>query len=345
MQTFLPYPDFSASAAVLDNARLGKQRVEVLQILRALELPDYGWRNHPAVRMWRARTPALVVYGLTCVQQWCERGFDDSTAYQIAEFSPQLHTVDQSELACQGLLPTWLGDDRVHRSHRSRLVAKDPDFYQPIFPDAPAGLDYFWPLPDDVPASPPPVDTDELWIVRPASPAALGEFLRHGVVGFGTDAGLDFDLDELELADIKAALGLSPGRRPGRQITAVAHFATEPVPGDRVGIEIEQGGRLLVGEIVGDYVFRRRAAPGWEHSRSTRWETVVARSLVEPPSSLQDVRPLFRVRWRGVGPSYAGTDSRGGAPVASRRLRSTDDVSAAAMKPTPIRPVTTSGTS
>ncbi len=297
MQTFLPYADFSASAAVLDNARLGKQRVETLQILRALELPDYGWRNHPAVRMWRARTPALVVYGLACVRQWCERGFGDSTADQIAEFSPQFRTADQSELARHGLLPTWLGDERVHLSHRSRLVAKDPDFYQRLFPDAPAGLDYFWPPADDVPDSPPPADTGELWIVRPGSSAALGEFLRHGVVGFGTDAGLDFDLGDLGIADIKAALGLSPGRRPGRQITAVAQFATEPAPGDRVGVEIEQGGRLLVGEIVGDYLFRGKAAPGWEHSRLTRWETVVARSVVDPPSSLQDVRPLFRVRW------------------------------------------------
>lgn len=60
VQTFLPYPDFERSAAVLDPARLGKQRVETLQVLRALELPDYGWRNHPAVGMWRGRTPALV---------------------------------------------------------------------------------------------------------------------------------------------------------------------------------------------------------------------------------------------------------------------------------------------
>ncbi|HMC68015.1 MAG TPA: pyrimidine dimer DNA glycosylase/endonuclease V, partial [Mycobacteriales bacterium] len=36
MQTFLPYSRFDASAAVLDDLRLGKQRVETLQILRAL---------------------------------------------------------------------------------------------------------------------------------------------------------------------------------------------------------------------------------------------------------------------------------------------------------------------
>ena len=44
MQTFLPYPDFIASARVLDSKRLGKQRVEALQVLRGLIRPGYGWR-------------------------------------------------------------------------------------------------------------------------------------------------------------------------------------------------------------------------------------------------------------------------------------------------------------
>ena len=48
MQTFLPFPDFQQSAAVLDHVRLGKQRVEALQILRALVIPEYGWQSHPA---------------------------------------------------------------------------------------------------------------------------------------------------------------------------------------------------------------------------------------------------------------------------------------------------------
>ena len=40
MQTFLPVADFADSARLLDSPRLGKQRVETLQILRAIELPD-----------------------------------------------------------------------------------------------------------------------------------------------------------------------------------------------------------------------------------------------------------------------------------------------------------------
>lgn len=36
MQTFLPYEDFNQSTAVLDRQRLGKQRVEALQLLKAI---------------------------------------------------------------------------------------------------------------------------------------------------------------------------------------------------------------------------------------------------------------------------------------------------------------------
>ena len=62
MQTFLPYSDFERSAKTLDYKRLGKQRVEAYQILQALSDPNYGWQNHPAVKMWRGYEEALVAY-------------------------------------------------------------------------------------------------------------------------------------------------------------------------------------------------------------------------------------------------------------------------------------------
>ncbi|MCW2684825.1 MAG: hypothetical protein JWP33_2738, partial [Blastococcus sp.] len=85
MQTFLPVADFAQSARLLDSPRLGKQRVETLQVLRALELPDYGWASHPVVHMWRGRTPGLVAYGLAMVRVWRERGFADTTETLIGE--------------------------------------------------------------------------------------------------------------------------------------------------------------------------------------------------------------------------------------------------------------------
>lgn len=55
VQTFLPYPDFAQSAQCLDRQRLGKQRVEVLQLLKALKGESKGWKNHPAAKMWADR--------------------------------------------------------------------------------------------------------------------------------------------------------------------------------------------------------------------------------------------------------------------------------------------------
>ncbi|MDA0632193.1 MSMEG_6728 family protein [Nonomuraea sp. MCN248] len=149
MQTFLPYPDFARTAAVLDPLRLGKQRVEALQILRALTVPGYGWRHHPAVKMWAGFEEALVRYGLEICRQWCSMGRADTCAgtltQELAEHrgSPVART--QRELAEADELPPWLGDEALHRSHRSALLRKDPAFYRPIFGAEPDDLAYVWP--------------------------------------------------------------------------------------------------------------------------------------------------------------------------------------------------------
>jgi hypothetical protein len=75
VQTFLPFESFAETAAVLDQRRLGKQRVEVLQILRALTRDGYGWRSHPAVLMWKGHEEALGAYGRAIVDAWTALGF------------------------------------------------------------------------------------------------------------------------------------------------------------------------------------------------------------------------------------------------------------------------------
>jgi hypothetical protein len=149
LQTFLPYPDFEDSARALDSKRLGKQRVETIQVVRALTRPGYGWANHPAVLMWRGYEEALGRYGLTCCEVWTELGFGDTCAATIgADLREAGVTVvrTQAELVAAGAVPPWLGDEELHRSHRSALVRKDPDHYQPLFPDVPADLPYVWPV-------------------------------------------------------------------------------------------------------------------------------------------------------------------------------------------------------
>lgn len=141
MQTFLPYPSFTLSAAVLDRPRLGKQRVETLQLLRAQTFPGYGWRNHPAAKMWVGYLPALVAYGLAMADAWTAAGSPDTVRPQLLEYAPEVDGVAQSDLA----MPTWLGDRALHLSHRSNLMRKDPVHYGRMFGDVPDDLPYVWP--------------------------------------------------------------------------------------------------------------------------------------------------------------------------------------------------------
>jgi len=67
MQTFLPYSSFIESVRCLDRQRLGKQRVEALQILNALNGKSKGWTNHPATKMWCGYEEALCLYKDLCI--------------------------------------------------------------------------------------------------------------------------------------------------------------------------------------------------------------------------------------------------------------------------------------
>jgi hypothetical protein len=296
MQTFLPVADFEDGARLLDSPRLGKQRVETLQILRALELPDYGWATHPAVRMWRGRTPALVAYGLAMVRAWQERGFADSTAHQITEFAPEAAGVPQAELAAAGALPSWVGDEALHRSHRSNLLAKDPAFYRQRFAERfgpePDDLPYVWPEPDDLPPAT-PADGVRVWVVRPRAHGELGACLAAGIVGLGTQSGIDVDSTGLSPAELRALAKELSGRRPAKDLRQLSSFLDEMRPGDPVALPTGQGAGLLLGEVAGDYNFAGREL--LPHRRAARWDRVVPRSAARQPATLQDPRALFAV--------------------------------------------------
>ncbi|AZZ79954.1 hypothetical protein C5O27_01655 [Gordonia alkanivorans] len=296
MQTFLPYPDFRRSAEALDPARLGKQRVETLQILRALELFDYGWGNHPAVTMWRGHTPALVSYGLAFVDVWRREGRADTTAAMIAEFAPEVVGASQSDLADAGLMPPWLGDDRLHRSHRSALLRKDPDFYVAEFGDVADDLPYFWPEPPE--AAPDRNDRDRtVWIIRPSSKEQFDEFRRRDIVGLGTESGIDVDAATASADGLRALLKeCSPGRRPGKDLRVLASFVDDLTPGDEVAVvDADDPTVLPLGLVESEYEFTRRGKTLALHRRRVRWTGTVARSSVIPPALLQNPRTMFPV--------------------------------------------------
>ncbi|MBM9467588.1 MSMEG_6728 family protein [Nakamurella leprariae] len=293
MQTFLPYRDFRASAEVLDSPRLGKQRVETLQVLRALELPEYGWRNHPAVIMWRGRLPALVSYGLTMAQVWTERGFGDTTAAQMIEFAPEVADLTQEELTADGLVPSWLGREDFHVSHRSRLITKDPDTYRPRFPGTPEGLEYVWPGADPTAPAASPALGRPLWVVRPETEAELEVFTTESVIGLGESTGLPVDAVGLDEAALRNAAGITGRKRPGRGLVALRLLLDRLRPDDEVAVLIDEGRSLLVGVVLDSYRHDRRSAV--PHRWPVRWDRTVPRAAVVRPARLQDPRPAFTV--------------------------------------------------
>ena len=168
MNTFLPYQDFAKSASVLDNKRLGKQRVECLQILKTLVKHQYRcakcktdvidisygcpncdsitfkltpWYNHPAVKMWRGYEWELHDYTCCICNEWTiNRGFKDTCRDKLSmvmgSFSFTMYTK---------IIP-WLTPSFC-LSHQSNLIRKNPSYYIPIFgSDIPNNLPYIWPV-------------------------------------------------------------------------------------------------------------------------------------------------------------------------------------------------------
>ena len=137
MQTFLPYEDFTLSAQCLDYRRLGKQRVEALQIFNALEgIPTKsgkqytGWLNHPAVTMWRGYEEALLLYKNKMIEEWILRGYNN--------------TMEMVGVSDDVEMPHWLGNEKLHSSHRSNLLRKDFEFYSQYGWRETPNLEYYW---------------------------------------------------------------------------------------------------------------------------------------------------------------------------------------------------------
>lgn len=139
MQTFLPLPDFAASAKCLDYRRLGKQRVEALQIYNTLLAVGEakGWRNHPAVLMWKGHTVALCIYGEAMCTEWIMRGYQDTILHHFQGYILRADTFT---------LPPWLGQREFHASHRAALLAKDPAHYSQFGWSEEPAIDYWWPI-------------------------------------------------------------------------------------------------------------------------------------------------------------------------------------------------------
>lgn len=139
MQTFLPFEDFAETAEVLDLRRLGKQRVETMQIMSAL-LEGRGWTHHPATLMWAGAERALMKYQEAICDRWMSLGYKDT----CLDKSRDMYV--ENQVPRRVVYPEWLGLEELHLGYQSNLVRKDPEFYGPRFPYIPDDMPYFWPV-------------------------------------------------------------------------------------------------------------------------------------------------------------------------------------------------------
>ncbi|MGY3318202.1 MSMEG_6728 family protein [Arthrobacter sp. TE12232] len=294
MQTFLPFPDFQQSAAVLDRERLGKQRVEALQILRALVIPEYGWQSHPAIRMWMGYVPALTMYGLAVVDEWTARGGEDTTREKIMEFAPQAAHPDY---ASKIPMPPWLGEPDFHLSHRSRLIAKDPRFYAKVFPGTDPDLEYVWPEPrlELVPEDP---AGERMWVLRlPLGDTGPEQLKTVSLPPVGRAKPAADDDYQFVYAD-------SGSRRPKVRKLPPKQLVKKPtrkrqqqedafttLPGNSVvAIPVNGGTSFAIGKVLG-----RPITVDGQFARNFQVDEIVDRSAFDYPALLQDPRAFFPI--------------------------------------------------
>ena len=149
MQTFLPFAsDYKANAKCLDNKRLGKQRVEGYQILKALLGESTGWVNHPATRMWKGHEYQLFQYLLEICIEWRHRGYKDTVQDSLYQLMFK-HQVPFTQL------PEWLNNPAIAITHQANLYIKNSIHYEEFAPATkiyqqyiccPSKCNYYWPL-------------------------------------------------------------------------------------------------------------------------------------------------------------------------------------------------------
>jgi len=134
MQTFLPYPNIEKSLKVLDDKRLGKQRVEAYQILNILlkRTRKKGWKNHPAVRMWRKYPNALKLYFNKSLEEWIKRGYKNNMKFE--------------KTRGRTVFPKWFGNKEFHASHKINLLRKNQKHYSKFKWKEKDNLPYIWPV-------------------------------------------------------------------------------------------------------------------------------------------------------------------------------------------------------
>lgn len=168
MQTFItstaddPQRAIVETFDMLDQSRLGKQRVEAYQILLAFEehtkkspTKYTHWLSSPAVRMWEGHLPALTVYGAINCMRWRKLGHDDTLLGQF-QLRRRVYLANDPDAV---VWPWWFGHPAMVRTHQAKLYYKMSPRWVEAYSEGnigksmaglpPMKLPYLWPDPHE----------------------------------------------------------------------------------------------------------------------------------------------------------------------------------------------------
>lgn len=145
MQVFLPYKDPAKTAQCLDNKRLGKQRLECLQILFVgynimgyWEIPNYIF-SHPTYELWKTNLDWLLTFYLSAImREWqIIRGFNNEKCWRaymyINEKINWSYKIPwEYPIEWHKYLPPFIKMDFC-KKHQQLLLKKDYEYYKEKF--------------------------------------------------------------------------------------------------------------------------------------------------------------------------------------------------------------------
>lgn len=180
MQTFLICSDFTENAKVLDNKRLGKQRVECLQILFILYAKKMGCvyikanndnqnektivslsnkiytncienasktKNGIPKKIGHLNHPIIEMWNgyEKCLFDYMQGIIKEWTArgYKdttLNKASAIIEKINDKEAK----YPEWIKDEKLHNSHKSNLLKKDKQYYSKFNWGIEDNLEYIW---------------------------------------------------------------------------------------------------------------------------------------------------------------------------------------------------------
>ena len=229
------------------------------------------------------------------VDEWTARGGEDTTREKIMEFAPQ---AAHPAYAAKIPMPPWLGNPDLHLSHRSRLIAKDPRFYSPVFPGTDPDLEYVWPAPKHL-LLPEDPSGDRLWVLRlPLGDIEPEQLKTISLPPAGRAKALPRTTNTSSSTPTRAPAARQGAQASSQAARQEAHQQT-PAAGRGLHHTARQLRRGHPGR--GRRFLRRGQGPGPAHhggrpfARNFQVDEVLDRSAFDYPALLQDPRMFFPV--------------------------------------------------